>query len=182
MAALSWVDIDGVRYSCSGDQIDCHGQFGYHTRFDGHTLSQLEIENREGEPAGCLNVDFSTGQLTFTPLPGADIEGLSLLIGGEEGQSELSLFSLVSNEWGDLLVQGDEALLWEQPLEPGQESLSAETGQILTWDSFAFQDDQPEWLGASEGTVTPLPGLDEGLLFSEVDIHSVLDIPPHHPI
>lgn len=183
MTSLTWVDIDGVRYSCSGDQIDCHGQFGYHTRFDGHMLSQLEIENREGEAAGCLNVDFTSGQLAFTPYPGANIEGLTLLIGGEEGQSEVTLLSLVANEWGDLLAQNDETLLLELPADPDHQLPSPDSGQILTWDSFAFQDEQEEWIGSSDGaSPPPLVGSDEGILFSEVDIDSVLDIPPHHPI
>lgn len=177
MTTLGWIDIDGVRYAWDGDdRIDCYGQFGYHTALGGHQLTQLEIENPEGDVAGVLEVDFASGAVHFTPTPGVDSHGITLLLGSEFGQSEVELASLSSEGWDDLLGVDEGLPDWTPTLI---ETAHAGAGQVLTWESFGLQESAGLLNEGHDGQGQSTLALSDLLIMEHAPIQ--LDLPPIVP-
>lgn len=176
MDRLSWVEIDGVKYSWDGNQIDCYGQFGYHSTLAGHRLERLEIESSTGEPAGTLDVDFATGSLAFLPALGSELTTQSILVGSDLGESEIPLVNLADPKWSDLLSQSDELLIWEPQAEVS--AVAPHSSQFLSWEAFGLIEGTDDLMGANP-VLASSNGMDDVILLGELDNGYIsLDIPP----
>ncbi|PJG59461.1 hypothetical protein [Aeromonas cavernicola] len=190
MEPFNWVDIDGIRYSWDGQgSISCAGRFGYHATIAGDRLDGLEIENEAGEVAGGLYIDFATATAAYVPVAGTEHAHAMILVGHQQGQQEYPLSSLGGDSLHNLLEQSD-PLAWSPIMEQtGQFPQDAHqhvavTSQVLSWDSFHFEDES--LLPAIEGvpSSTHVPPLSEPIVMISLELtNQVFDqLPPLHEI
>lgn len=104
MAAITWLEVEGVRYEGHGDGIQCHTRIGFHSQLPGHTLDNLDVSDSQGRSLGFLSVDFTSGNIHFSPLvPMAELANSELVIGDRSGTHIMGLDELPVVMEGDLL-------------------------------------------------------------------------------
>ena len=143
MQPFNWVDIDGIRYSWDGQgYISCAGQFGYQASIAGARLDGIEIENEAGDVAGSLSVDFAGAAINYLPIIDSESTHKVILVGYIDGQQEYQLDHVHSPFYQDLLGQS-ETIPWST-ITSASSSADMEQpvpGQVLSWDSFHFDDE-----------------------------------------
>lgn len=100
---LLWLEIEGVRYEWDGRLLHCLGPDGP-VSLPGASLSNLELEDEEGDLLGYLSVEPAQDRISFRSLASPDaLVGQQILVGHTEGMQRWSLAALASEapeHWG----------------------------------------------------------------------------------
>ena len=163
MSAITWLEVEGVRYEGLEDTILCRTAIGFHSQLPGHSLENLEVSDSQGRSLGFLSVIFDSGEMVLSPLVAhRELTGTELVLGDRQGVHILGLDEL------PLAMAGDTALLDAEPELMYPDSFSgyvhAPVGAALPLDCLVSSAD--ETLDAFFGesalpAILPIAGMDE---------------------
>lgn len=122
MSAITWLEVEGVRYESQGDSLLCQTSIGFHSQLPGHMLDGLEVSDDHGRPLGFLSVNFDSGAMAFSPLvTTSELTKTELLVGDSLGAHIVALDELSSANVGDLLSSDSDLILPERYVDYADE-------------------------------------------------------------